>query len=376
MARKRDYYEVLGISRDADEDTLKKAYRKLAMQYHPDRNVGDAEAEVRFKEASEAFEVLRDPQKRQRYDRYGHEGLEGMSMPDFASAGGFADMFSELFGDIFGGGRRGVRAGRDLQIAVEIDLLEAAQGVRKSIRVPREETCLDCRGSGARPGTQPSTCRRCGGRGAVLHGQGLFRIPQTCPGCGGRGLVIPEPCPRCRGNGTVEVERELTVNIPAGVDNDVSIRLTGEGEAGERGAPAGDLYCVLRVRQHPYFVRHGQDLHCEVPVTFSQAALGGAIEVPTLEGSFLKYTLKRGTQSGEQLRIGGKGMPHLRGGRPGDLVAHVRIVVPRTLSKRQEELLHELDELDGKHGSPERKSFLERLRGLFGTTDSAEGTLR
>jgi molecular chaperone DnaJ len=367
MAGKRDYYEVLGVTRDADEDTLKKAYRKLAMQYHPDRNVGDSEAEVRFKEASEAFEVLRDPEKRRLYDRYGHEGLAGVRMPDFGNAGGFADLFGELFGDIFGG-RRGARGGRDLQIAVEIDLLEAARGVRKTLHVPREETCSDCRGSGAKPGTHPAPCRRCGGRGVILQGQGFFRIQQTCPGCGGRGQVIPDPCPRCRGNGAVQVDREIGVNIPPGVDTDVSIRLTGEGEAGDHGAPPGDLYCVIRVRKHPLFVRQGQDLHCEVPVTVSQAALGSAIEVPTIDGRLITHNLKRGTQSGDEVRIGGKGMPHLRGGRVGDLVVHVRVIVPRNLTKRQEELLRELDELDGKHVSPERKSFFERVRSLFGTT--------
>jgi molecular chaperone DnaJ len=377
MAGKRDYYEVLGVTREADDETLKRAYRKLAMQYHPDRNVGDVEAEVRFKEASEAFEVLRDPEKRRLYDRYGHEGLEGMRMPDFGNAGAFGDLFGEIFGDLFGGaGRRGRRAGRDLQIAVEIDLVEAARGVRRTIQVPREEACSDCRGSGARPGTHPATCRRCGGRGVILQGQGFFRIQQTCPGCGGRGQVITDPCPRCRGNGVIEVQREITVNVPPGVDNDVSIRLTGEGEAGERGAPPGDLYCVLRVRKHPLFVRQGQDLHCEVPVTFSQAALGSAIEVPTLEGKFITQNLKRGTQNGEELRISGKGMPHLRGGRPGDLVVHVRVIVPRNLTKRQEELLRELDELEGKHVSPERKSFLDRVRAFFGSSAVADANPR
>jgi molecular chaperone DnaJ len=365
MAGKRDYYEVLGVARDADDDTLKKAYRKLAMQYHPDRNVGDHEAEVKFKEASEAYEVLRDGEKRRLYDRYGHEGLKGVAMPDFGR-GDVMDLFGEILGGMFGGGgRRGPRGGRDLQMALEIDLVEAYRGAQKTVRVPREETCSDCGGSGARRGTQPSACRRCGGRGAVLQGQGFFRIQQTCSGCGGRGYVIPDPCPKCRGNGSVQVERTLTVGVPPGVDNDVSIRLTGEGEAGEPGAPPGDLYCVLRVRRHPLFVRQGQDLHCEVPVTFSQAALGAPIEVPTLEGKFITHNLKRGTQGGEEVRIGGRGMPHLRGGRPGDLVVHVRVVTPRNLSKRQEELLRELGELEGKNVSPERKSFLDRVKAFF-----------
>jgi molecular chaperone DnaJ len=367
MASKRDYYEVLGVARDADEDTLKRAYRKLAMQYHPDRNVGDAEAESKFKEASEAYDVLRDPQKRQLYDRYGHAGLEGAGLPNFGSVDDVIDIFGDIFGDFFGGRRRrrGPQPGRDLQMVLEIDLLEAARGVQKEIKVPRAETCSDCRGSGAKPGSRPATCRRCGGHGVVIQGQGFFRIQQTCGACGGQGVVITDPCRACRGRGAVEVERSLTVNIPPGVDNDVSIRLSGEGEAGERGAPPGDLYCVLRVRPHPLFVRQGQDLHCEVPVTISQAALGRPIEVPMLDGQFITHPLKRGTQSGDEIRIPGKGMPHLRGSRTGDLIVHVRVVTPRRLTKRQEELFHELEEIDGTEIPPERKSFLERIREFF-----------
>lgn len=374
MASKRDYYEVLGVARDADEDALKRAYRKLAMQYHPDRNVGNGEAEAKFKEASEAYDVLRDPHKRQLYDRYGHAGLEGAGMPDFASADAVMDMFGDLFGDLFGGGRRrrGPRRGRDLQMLVEIDLLEAARGVQKEIKVPRAEPCSDCHGSGAKPGTRPATCRRCGGRGVVIQGQGFFRIQQTCGACGGQGVVITDPCRTCHGRGAVEVERTLTVNIPPGVDNDISIRLSGEGEAGERGAPPGDLYCVLRVRKHPLFVRQGQNLHCEVPITISQAALGRPIEVPALDGQFITHTLKRGTQSGDEIRIRGKGMPHLRSGRPGDLVVHVHIVTPRKLTKRQEELFHELEEIDGTEIPPEHRSFLERIREFFAPETSAE----
>jgi molecular chaperone DnaJ len=372
MAGKRDYYEVLGVAKDADDDTLKKAYRKLAMQYHPDRNVGDHEAEVKFKEASEAYEVLRDPQKRRQYDRYGHEGLQGMPMPDFGR-GDVMDLFGEILGGMFGGGgRRGPRGGRDLQMALEIDLVEAFRGAQKTVRVPREEACSDCGGSGARRGTQPSLCRRCGGRGAVLQGQGFFRIQQTCPGCGGRGAVLTDPCPKCRGNGAVEVERTLTVGVPAGVDNDTTLRLSGEGEAGEPGGPPGDLYVVFRVKKHQVFVRQGQDLHCEVPVNFSEAALGSAIEVPTLEGKCITHNLKRGTQSGEEVRIAGRGMPNLRGGRPGDLVVHVRVITPRNLSKRQEELLRELAEQEGKHVSPERKSFLDRVKAFFSPETPAD----
>jgi molecular chaperone DnaJ len=366
MAGKRDYYEVLGVARDADDETLKKSYRRLAMQHHPDRNHGDHEAEAKFKEAAEAYEVLRDPAKRQRYDRYGHAGLEGMEMPNFGSSD-FMDLLGEfLGGGFFGGrGRRGPQAGRDLQIGVEIDLVEALRGTRKKLTIPRDEACPACHGSGAKPGTKPAACRRCNGHGVVLMGQGFFRIQQTCGACGGRGTVITDPCPVCHGGGTVEVRREVEVNIPPGVDNDVSIRLTGEGEVGDPGAAAGDLYCVVRVRKHALFVRQGTDLHCEVPITFSQAALGGPIEVPTLEGKFLTQTLKRGSNPGDELRVQGKGMPHLRGGRTGDLVVHLRVVTPRNLTKRQEELFRELGEIDGNHVSPERKSFLDRVREFF-----------
>jgi molecular chaperone DnaJ len=366
MASKRDYYEVLEIAREADDETIKKAYRKLAMKYHPDRNAGDAEAEQKFKEAAEAYEVLRDRQKRQRYDRYGHAGLEGMAMPDFGTADSVMDIFGELFGGVFGGrGRRGPRAGRDLQMAVELDLLDAFKGTRKTLKIPAAEACPTCNGSGARPGTQPTTCRRCGGRGVVLQGQGFFRIQQTCGSCGGRGVILTDPCTTCHGAGAVEVERSIDVDIPPGVDNDVSIRVTGAGEMGEPGAPPGDLYCVIRVRKHSLFVRHGNELHCEIPISFSQAALGGTIEVPTLEGRSVNQTLKRGVQSGEEVRIRGKGMPALRGGRAGDLVVHLKVVTPRNLSKRQEELLRELGELEGKIATPEHKSFFERVREFF-----------
>lgn len=377
MAGKRDYYEVLGVKRDADDEALKKAYRKLAMQHHPDRNVGDAEAEVKFREASEAFEVLRDPQKRQVYDRYGHQGLEGMGMPDFSNTGSVMDLFGELFGDLFGGrgGRRGQRAGRDLQLGLDIDLIEAYRGTKRTVSIPREERCQDCGGNGAKRGTQPATCRRCSGRGSVWQSQGFFRIETSCPGCRGRGSVITDPCPRCHGNGLVRVERTLEVNVPAGVDTDMSVRLPGEGESGDPGAPPGDLYCVIRVKKHNLFVRQGQDLHCEVPVTFGQAALGGPVEVPTLDGKFTNYPLKRGTQSGDQVRIPARGMPNVRGGRPGDLVVHVRVVTPTNLSRRQEELLRELDELEGTQASsPERKSFLERVKAFFSSAPPADAT--
>jgi molecular chaperone DnaJ len=374
---KRCYYEVLEVQRDADEETLKKAYRRLAMKYHPDRNVGNAEAEVKFKEAAEAYEVLRDPNKRARYDRHGHAGVEN-GAPHFASAESVMDIFGDLFGDLFGGGRRrrGPQPGRDLQINVEFDLVEAYQGTVKEVRIPRAEPCSDCDGSGARRGTQPVTCKRCGGHGVVIQGQGFFRVQQTCNACRGRGVVIAEHCPTCRGRGAVQVERTLQVDFPPGVDDGMSRQLRGEGEMGEPGAPAGDLYCTVRVRQHPLFVRQGQELHCEIPITFSQAALGGPIEVPTLEGKMVTQQLPRGTQHGDEVRVRGKGMPNVQGGRHGDLIAHLRVVTPRNLTKRQEELLRELGEIDGKLGPPERKSFFERVGEMFASMLSKDGGKR
>jgi molecular chaperone DnaJ len=374
MATKRCYYEVLEVSRDADEETLKKAYRKLAMKYHPDRNPGDTEADAHFREASEAFEVLRDPQKRGRYDRYGHAGLEGMNGPGFSSADDVMNIFGDLFGDLFGGRRRqrGPQPGNDLQMALELDLVEAYKGVSKEVRIPRRERCADCGGQGSRPGSQPQTCRRCNGHGVVIQGQGFFRIQQTCSVCRGRGTVITDPCGRCRGAGVVQIEKALTVQVPAGVDEGMSIRLNGEGEAGDPGAPPGDLYCVIKVRQHPLFVRHNQELHCEVPITFSQAALGGPLEVPTLDGKYVTAQLARGTQAGDEIRVQGKGMPHVRGGRPGDLVVHLRVVTPRKLTKRQEELMRELGEIDGNHVPPERRSFLDRVKEFFGSFGAHE----
>lgn len=372
MASKRDYYEVLEVSKDADDDTIKKAYRRLAMKYHPDRNVGDQEAEVKFKEATEAFEVLRDPHKRSQYDRYGHNGPERLG--GFGPNSSMGDILNDLFGGVFGGrGRRGPQPGRDLEMAVEIDLLDAARGVHKEVKIRRAETCADCSGSGAKRGTRAATCRRCNGHGVVVQSHGLFGIQQTCSACGGRGVVITDPCPTCRGEGAVAAERTLEVDIPAGVDTGMTLALRGEGEPGEPGAPPGDLHCVIRVRKHPLFVRQGLDLHCEVPITFSQAALGGPLEVPALDGKMLTQTVKKGTQSGDEIRVSGRGMPHVRGGRAGDLVAHLRVVTPRTLTKRQEELFRELAEIDGKQVPPERKSFLERIREFFTPDTAANG---
>lgn len=368
MASKRDYYEVLGLGKDAGDEAVKNAYRKLAMQYHPDRNAGDEEAEEKFKEAAEAYEILRDPEKRQRYDRYGHAGLQGMNVPHFNDAQSVFDLFGDMLGDIFGGGRGGrhggPQAGRDLQTAVELDLVEAAKGITKRVTITRAELCTDCTGSGCKRGTKPAQCRRCNGQGAVLLSQGFFRIQQTCNGCGGRGVIITDPCGGCRGTRFVNIRREIEVAVPAGVDNGNIVRLSGEGEAGEPGAPRGDLHLVIRVREHAFFRRDGTHLVCQVPITVSQAALGAEIEVPTLDGA-ITQTVKRGTQSGDVLRIANRGMPSVRGGRTGDLHVQLLVETPRHLTKRQEELFRELAEIEHKHVQPQRKSFLEKLKELF-----------
>jgi molecular chaperone DnaJ len=288
-------------------------------------------------------------------------------MPHFEDTGSIFGMFGDLIGDLLGSGRRrGPRGGRDIQVALEIDLTEAVQGAVKVITVPRAERCEQCSGSGMKPGSKPASCRRCGGRGELLVQQGPFRFRQICGACRGQGQVVSDPCPTCHGHGLVEKERTLDINIPPGVDTGNTLRVGGEGEAGEPGAPPGDLYCELHVRPHPLFVRDGLDLHCEVPITFSQAALGAQIEVPTLEGKMLTQKVSRGAQSGDELRISGKGAPHVRGGRVGDLVVHLRVVTPTNLNKRQEELLRELSEQDGQNVAPQRKSFLERVRQFFG----------
>jgi len=369
---KRDYYEVLGVARGAADEEIKRAYRKLAMQHHPDRNVGDPEADLKFKEAAEAYDVLRDPEKRQRYDRYGHAGLDGMNMPNFNDARTmFGDLFGDLLGGIFGQNvRHGPQRGRDHKVEVDLDLAEAARGVLKRVTVSREELCGDCSGSGARRGSKPAACRRCQGQGVVIQSQGFFRIQQTCRACGGSGRIITDPCAACSGNGRVVAQRTLEVNIPPGVDNGTAIRLGGEGEAGDPGAPRGDLYCVVTVRTHSLFHRDGNNLICRVPITISQAVLGSEIEVPTLDGA-LAQTLKRGVQSGDVVRIAGRGMPSLRGGRKGDLLVQLLVETPRQLTKRQEELFRELAELEQKHVSPERKSFLEKIREFFAGKDAS-----
>ena len=365
MAGKRDCYEVLGVSRDAEPEEIKRAYRKLAFDNHPDRNLGDKQAEDRFKEATEAFEILSDPEKRERYNRYGYDGVNGTAsqgVHDPRSV--FESFFGGIFGDLFGG-QGGPHAGRDLQVGLEIDLVEAAHGTSKTVTIPREENCPECSGQGFRRGTQPTICRRCRGQGVVIVSQGFFRLQQACPNCGGRGAVITDPCPQCRGEGRIQVRRTIEVHIRPGVDSGDRMRLPGEGEAGAPGGPRGDLYCLIRVREHSLFRREGPHLICQVPITISQAALGGEIQVPTLEGP-ITHSLKHGVQSHEVVRITGLGLPNLRGGgRRGDLLVQVVVETPRSLTKRQEELFRELAEIDQKHVSPQRKSFREKLKEFF-----------
>lgn len=375
MADKRCFYEVLGVPKNADDEQLKKTYRTLAMKYHPDRNVGDGEAAVQFKEVAEAYAILSDPGKRQTYDRYGHAGLNGMGMPDFSSAESIFDLFGDVFGDFFGGGRRrrGPRPGQDLGYELEIELLEAARGCKKTITIPREENCSDCGGNGCKRGSRPAQCRQCQGHGVVLVNQGFFRIQQTCRGCGGSGAIITDPCPTCSGRGRIAAKRTLEIPVPAGAYTGLQLALRGEGEAGAPGAPRGDLICQVHVREHSLFRREGDHLICQVPVTFSQAALGGEIEVPTLDGP-IPHALKPGTQSGDVVRIAGKGMPGVRSQRRGDLHVVVVLETPRNMTKRQEELFRELAEIDQKQVSSQRKSFIDKLKGLFAGEEEERAT--
>ena len=366
---KRDYYEVLGVSRDVSAEELKKAYRKVAMKYHPDRNPGDTEAELKFKEATEAYEVLGDPQKRERYDKFGHaaEGMgEGFGAGGFG-AGGFSDIFGDIFGDFFGnagGGRSRGERGADLQYNMEIAFEEAAFGHSTEIDIPRMETCPTCDGLGAKSEQDIEVCRVCGGSGQQRIQQGFFSVATTCRACGGMGKTIRNPCTTCRGKKRVPRTKTLRINIPAGVDTGSRIKLSGEGEHGIDGGPPGDLYVVLRIKEHPIFKREGADLYCEVPISFPHVALGTEIEVPTLEGK-ARLKVPAGTQSHKIFRLRNQGIQHLRGGGRGDL--HVRIVVetPTNLTARQRELLEELEHLSDKESLPLRDKFLNTIKGFF-----------
>lgn len=367
--QQQDYYELLGISRGASEADIKKAYRKLAMKYHPDRNPDDKSAEEKFKEIQKAYAVLSDPKKRSAYDQFGHAGVDA-SMGGGHGFGGFGDVFEDIFENIFSGGRRQQRQSRgqrgsDLQFNIQLTLEEAAHGKQIEITVPRHTNCKTCEGSGAKKGSKPQVCETCNGVGQVRIQQGFFSIQQTCPSCHGEGKVITEPCSDCHGHGRVRESKTLTVKIPAGVDNGDRVRLSGEGEAGIHGGPAGDLYVQVSLKQHAIFERHESDLHCEVPISFVTAAIGGSIEVPTLEG---RVTLKipPETQTGKSFRLRGKGITSVRGHGVGDLLCKVVVETPINLSKEQKELLAKLDESleKGKH-SPKSTSWFDGVKKFF-----------
>jgi molecular chaperone DnaJ len=372
---KRDYYEVLGVKRDATPEEIKKAYRQLALKNHPDKNPGDPEAERRFKEGAEAYEVLSDQAKRQRYDRYGHAGMEGAGVHDFRNADDIMSAFSDifgggLFGDLFGQRRRGPRPGQDLLFKLEIDLLEAARGTTKPIDVNRQEYCNECKGSGARKGTVATPCNYCGGQGQVVQSRGFFQVATTCPACGGEGVRVADPCPGCRGSGRAPTVANLKVDIPPGVESGMWLQIRGQGEPGDPGAPRGNLRIQVMVRKHPFFERNRNDLFCQVPISFSQAALGADIEVPTLEGPD-RLHVPKGTQSGDVLRIKGRGMPDIGGRSRGDELVEIVVETPRFLTPRREELFRELAGLEHEDVSPKRKSFFEKLRDYF--TEEADG---
>ncbi|MCC7275789.1 MAG: molecular chaperone DnaJ [Alphaproteobacteria bacterium] len=365
---KQDYYEILGVSRDADQEELKKAYRKLAMRWHPDRNPGDVEAEKRFKELSEAYDVLKDDQKRGAYDRFGHaafEGGQGGARGGFDFAQGFADIFEEMFGDATGR-RGGGGRGSDLRYNMEILLEEAFRGSEKTIRVPTHAACEACNGTGAEAGSRPISCPTCRGQGKIRAQQGFFTIERTCPACGGAGRVIEKPCKSCGGAGRVRKEKTLSVTIPPGVEDGTRIRLAGEGEAGLRGSPPGDLYIFLSIAPHRFFQRDGASIHCRVPIPMTTAALGGQIEVPTLDGTFAKVNVSAGTQSGQQFRLKGKGMSVLRSNSRGDLYVQAIVETPVNLTKRQQELLREFEGAGGKDKtSPESAGFFQKVKEFW-----------
>jgi molecular chaperone DnaJ len=377
---KRDYYEVLGVRRGADDKELKAAFRKLAKQHHPDANSGSKQADHKFKEINEAYDVLKDPQKRAAYDRFGHQAFDGgMGGSGPFGQGGFgpeftssmSDIFEDLFGEFMGGrrggGRRGgtgAQRGSDLRYNMEITLTEAFTGKTAQIRVPSSVTCEACKGKGAKAGSTPKTCPTCQGSGAVRQSSGFFTVERTCQSCQGRGQVISDPCNNCHGAGRITKERTLSVNIPAGVEDGTRIRLAGEGEAGLRGGPTGDLYIFLSIKPHEFFQRDGADLFCRVPISMTTAALGGEIEVPTIDGKKARVTVLEGTQAGKQFRLRGKGMPVLRSGQAGDMYIQVSVETPVNLSRRQKEVLREF-EREAKDNSPQSEGFFARAKAFW-----------
>jgi molecular chaperone DnaJ len=375
MTTKRDYYEVLGVGRNSTEREIAEAYRKLALKYHPDRNPHNPDAAEHFKEAAQAFEVLSDEEKRARYDRYGHAGVEG-GVHQFTNAADIFEAFGEIFGggmfgDLFGGGRaRRPRKGDDVACELTIDLFEAARGVTKTVEFERHEACTECKGTGAKTGSRPETCRYCSGRGQVVQSSGIFRVQTTCPACQGAGQLVKDPCPKCRGAAYTVKRIFREVKVPAGVDHRMRVRLEGEGEPSPNGGPPGDCYCVITLKEHPLFEREGHDLICRIPVSYAQAALGATIEVPTLEGTE-ELAIPPGTQPGELFRMRRRGMPDPRGRTKGDLLVVVNLEVPKSLTGKQEKLLRELATEERSNVSPHRKSFLEKLKQYFVPDDQA-----
>lgn len=373
---KHDFYDILGVQKNASQADLKAAYRKLAMQYHPDKNPGDKTAEAKFKEINEAYDVLKDEQKRAAYDQFGHRAFEGgmggagPGTAGFDFSGSFADIFDDLFGGLGGGGRgrRGAQAprGADLRYNLDITLEEAFSGKQQQISLITAATCETCSGSGAKPGTSPVTCTTCNGTGRIRAQQGFFTMERTCTTCQGQGKIIKDPCTTCAGSGRVRKEKKLNVSIPAGVDDGTRIRFSGEGEAGGRGGAPGDLYVFISVREHPIFKRNDADLHAEVPIKMTTASLGGSVEVPTVGGGRVKVTIPEGTQSGHQFRLRGKGMPVMKQSYHGDLYIHVKVETPVKLSKKQKEILKQFDEASAAGSSPETESFFSRVKDLFG----------
>ena len=380
MAQKRDYYDILGVDKNASQDDIKRAYRKMALKYHPDKNPGDKEAESKFKECAEAYEVLSDAEKRKRYDQFGHEGLRGEGMHDFSHMN-VEDIFSmfgfeDLFGGIFGGRRPGARSrtaggararaarGYDLETVAELTLDEIASGTEKTIEFTRQDTCPECNGSGAAAGSSPSTCPACGGNGQVARGGGFFQMVSTCPKCHGKGKVITNPCKKCNGSGKQPKKRVVTVKIPRGVHEGQAVRVAKEGEPGQRGGPRGDLYCYVKIKPHEFLERQGTNLLANVPITFTQAALGATIDVPTLKGT-KKLKIPPGTQSGNTFRIKGQGLPDMRTHRNGDQLVTVTVETPTNLNAKQKELLRQFAETENGNVSPKSKSFFDRLKRYF-----------
>lgn len=371
---KRDYYEVLGVERDVSKADLKKAYRRVAMKFHPDRNPDDSEAEAKFKEASEAYEVLSNAEKRSAYDQFGHAGVDqqgGFGGGGFGGGGSFSDIFGDVFGDIFGGGgggrgRGGPARGSDLRYTLDLDLEDAVRGTSVKIRVPTLVGCNTCDGSGAKAGTKPVSCTTCGGVGQVRMQQGFFSVQQTCPNCRGKGTIISDPCGDCHGQGRVEETKTLSVKVPPGVDTGDRIRLSGEGEAGTDGGPSGDLYVQVSVKDHEIFQRDGKNLYCEVPISFVDAALGGELDVPTLDGR-VKLKVPQETQTGKLFRLRGKGVTPVRGGSAGDLMCRVIVETPVSLSSKQKDLLKEFKaSMKGDKNSPRQNSWFEGMKNFFG----------